>query len=237
MDALVWVFPVSSFFVLTLRVQLFIQSCVYFIRTGNPQEHCVAQSDLEWLDGAQQGDDEAFTHLVETYQKPVYNLCYRMMGDAGEAEDAAQETFWRAYQNLNRYDRSRPFPTWLLSIAAHYCIDQIRRKRLATLPLDILPEEDAPDPAAGPEKIYRQTEEQQQIRKLLDGLGTQDRAAVIMRYWYDFSDEEIAAALSLTVSAVKSRLHRARREMANSWLEGQNSSVLAESRKHESPAF
>lgn len=220
-----------------IQVQLLFNSCVYSIRTGNRQERFVANNDLEWLDRAQHGDSEAFTQLVETYQKPVFNLCYRMMGEEGDAEDAAQETFWRAYQNLSHYDRSRPFPTWLLSIAAHYCIDQIRRKRLATLPLDILPEEDAPDRSAGPEKIYHQTEEQKQIRKLLNCLGTQDRAAVIMRYWYDFSDEEIAASLSLTVSAVKSRLHRARKEMANSWLEVQNQSILAESRKHESPAF
>ena len=65
------------------------------------------------LQRALAGEDEAYAQVVEVYQTPVYNLCYRMLGESGEAEDAAQETFWRAYQALNRYDRERPFGTWL----------------------------------------------------------------------------------------------------------------------------
>ncbi len=61
-----------------------------------------------WILQAQQGNDEAFTRLVEHYQTPVFNLCYRMLGEPEAAEDAAQESFLRAYQNLSRYDRQRP---------------------------------------------------------------------------------------------------------------------------------
>ena len=104
----------------------------------------MSNTENEWLQAAIQGNDEAFTQLVETYQKPVYNLCYRMLGDPLEAEDAAQESFWRAYQALKRYDPQRSFITWLLSIAAHYCIDQQRRKRLPVVPVEILPEEAVP---------------------------------------------------------------------------------------------
>ena len=84
-------------------------------------------SDLqvEWLQQALDGNETAFANIVETFERPVYNLCYRMLGDPIDAEDAAQETFWRAYQALNRYDPKRPFPTWLLSIAAHYCIPNL----------------------------------------------------------------------------------------------------------------
>ena len=102
--------------------------------------------DREWIDKACQGDDEAFTKLVETYQNPVYNMCYRMLGEAGAAEDAAQETFWRAYQNLKRYDPQRSFITWILSIAAHYCIDQQRKRRLSLFELDEFPDFDLGDP-------------------------------------------------------------------------------------------
>lgn len=193
--------------------------------------------EVEWLQGALRGDDAAFTNIVETYQRPVYNLCYRMLGDAVEAEDAAQETFWRAYQNLKRYDPQRSFPTWLLSIAAHYCIDQQRKRRIPLLSMDLLPEEDAPDPAPNPERVVGELEETSQIRRLLTSLGPQDRAAVIMRYWYEFSEDEIARALSLSVSAVKSRLHRARKEMARNWKEKQVRNALPERRKHESPAI
>ena len=92
-----------------------------------------------WLQQAIQGDQDAFTYIVETYQRPVYNLCYRMLGDPQEAEDAAQETFWRAYQALRRYDQQRSFVTWLLSIAAHYCIDQQRKRRFPIIAFGYLP--------------------------------------------------------------------------------------------------
>lgn len=191
----------------------------------------------EWIQQALKGDEVAYTNIVDTYQRPVYNLCYRMLGDPIDAEDAAQETFWRAYQNLKRYDQARSFPTWLLSIAAHYCIDQQRKRRIPILSVDLLPEEDAPDPAPNPEKVVGQLEESSQMRRLLGKLGEQDRAAVIMRYWYEFSEEEIARSLALTVSAVKSRLHRARKELAQNWQETQTVNALPGRRKHESPAL
>ena len=192
--------------------------------------------EAEWLTKAIQGDQDAFANIVETFQRPVFNLCYRMLGEAQEAEDAAQETFWRAYQNLRRYDPARPFPTWLLSIAAHYCIDQQRKRRFNTIALDILPDEDVPDSAPNPEKVFNQLDEKGQLQKLLIKQGPQDRAAIILRYWYDFSEEEIARTLSLTVSAVKSRLFRARKELAQTW-EVQAAQNLPERRKHESPAI
>lgn len=192
--------------------------------------------DAAVLRQAIQGDEEAFTRIVETYQRPVFNLCYRMLGQAQEAEDAAQETFWRAYQHLRRYDQQRPFATWLLSIAAHYCIDQQRKRRLPTLALELMPDEDAPDPAPNPERVFAQLEEKGQLQSLLARLGPQDRAAIILRYWYEFSEEEIAKTLQLTVSAVKSRLHRARKELSLSW-ESQSTASLAERRKNESPAL
>jgi len=197
----------------------------------------VSELQVEWLQQAIRGDEAAFAEIVETYQRPVYNLCYRMLGDPIDAEDAAQETFWRAYQALNRYDQKRSFATWLLSIAAHYCIDQQRKRRVPILSVDLLPEEDAPDPAPNPEKVVSELEESSQMRKLLSKLGPQDRAAVVLRYWYEFSEEEIAQTLSLTVSAVKSRLHRARKELAQNWQTAQANSALPERRKHESPAI
>lgn len=175
--------------------------------------------ETRWLQTAIQGDDEAFGKLVEAYQTAVYNLCYRMLGDAYEAEDAAQETFLRAYGALKRYDSSRPFSTWLLSIAAHFCIDQIRRRRMVVLPFESLPYQDIPDQAPNPESVLSTGEDQQRVRSLLRTLNPTDRAIVIMFYWYDFSYDEIAEGLNLTVSAVKSRLHRARLGMARTWMD------------------
>ena len=195
------------------------------------------ESEQEWLQGAINGDDEAFTRLVETYQTPVYNLCYRMLGEATAAEDAAQETFWRAYQNLKRYDTSRPFITWLLSIAAHHCIDQQRKRRLPLLELDEFPDLDIADNnIPSPEKSFSSNQENNALHELINKLNPQDRATVILKYWYDCSEEEISQMLSLSVSAVKSRLHRSRRLLAE-MLSDNQALIVNERRTHESPAL
>jgi RNA polymerase sigma-70 factor (ECF subfamily) len=182
----------------------------------------VQDNESEWLVRAQNGDAEAFTLLVEAYQRPVFNLCYRMLGNAGDAEDAAQETFLRAYKGMRRYDLNRPFSTWILSIAAHYCIDQARRRRYPEISVEDLPVPDLPDHTQGIESSLSRKEEQKKVRALLETLEPTDRAAVVMYYWYDFSYQEISQALALTESAVKSRLHRARLAMAKEWMERQS---------------
>ncbi len=185
------------------------------------------ETELSWLTQAQNGDSQAFTYLVETYQRPVYNLCYRMLMNAEDAEDASQETFLRVYKALRRYDNSRSFSTWLLSIAAHYCIDQIRKRRYKVVSIEDLPLPDLPDKSQGIETRLSIKEEQQKIQTMLNILDPVDRAAVVMYYWYDFSYDEICQTLSLTNSAIKSRLHRARKAMANEWLKNQTQKKAA----------
>lgn len=197
--------------------------------------------DHAWVLQAQQGSDEAFTKLVEEHQTHVYNLCYRMLGEPESAEDAAQETFLRAYQNLHRYDRSRPFATWLLSIGAHYCIDQLRRRKFSVFSMDEERDDgtviEIADPASlDPEAESVKREDRDRLHLLLHDLDDTDRAAVIMRYWYDYSEIEIAESLRLTVSAVKSRLHRSRRALAGMWQDA-SPRTRTERRHHESPAF
>jgi RNA polymerase sigma-70 factor (ECF subfamily) len=190
---------------------------------------------------ARDGEEEAFARLVEHYQAAVHNLCYRMLGNLEAAEDASQETFLRVFRYLHRFDPQRPLSTWVLSIAAHYCIDRLRRERFRSVSLEAedqdgrtheLPDPSSPNPEA--EAVLR--EERQRVQSLLDQLDGVDRAAVVMRYWNDFSEAEIAQALHLTVSAVKSRLHRARRAMAARW-EGATATARRERRPNESPAI
>lgn len=130
------------------------------------------RGEAAWLERARRGDEQAFAELVEAYQVPVYNLCYRMMGNPAEAEDAAQESFWRAYRGMKRYDPSRKFSTWLLSIASHYCIDLLRKRRMKLVSLDDLqPWEEARDPTPGPESSLAHVEQAAELRVLLNGLG------------------------------------------------------------------
>lgn len=174
-------------------------------------------TEVEWIQQACEGDQAAFGQLVRAYQTPVYNLSYRMLGSASEAEEAAQETFLRVFTNLHRFDPNRRFKSWILSIASHYCIDRLRRRRITWLSLDSDTrspkwlESSSPNPEA--EVIRRQ--EHDRIQGMLSELSPVDRAAITLRYWYDCSYAEISDALDLTESAVKSRLHRARRKMAS----------------------
>ena len=171
--------------------------------------------EQDWLKAAIDGDNEAFSKLIMTYQTPVYNLCSRMLGNQQDAEDAAQETFWRAYQNMRKYDPDRSFITWILSIAAHYCIDQQRKKKLASVDFDALPEEIIPDYSqTSPEQALSLKQHNARLQELLNRLVPDDRAAIILRYWYAFSEQEIADSLHLSISAVKSRLFRSRKQIA-----------------------
>jgi len=197
----------------------------------------VPDLDRVWIEKACLGDDEAFTKLVETYQNPVYNMCYRMLGEGGAAEDAAQETFWRVYQNLKRYDSQRSLITWILSIAAHYCIDQQRKNRIQILELDEFPDFDLGDPSLPtPEHQIGSNEEDAALHNLINTLQPIDRATVILKYWYECSEEEISQMLNLSISAVKSRLHRARKLLAT-LITGNDLPPEKERRKNESPAL
>ncbi|GAB4543932.1 MAG: sigma-70 family RNA polymerase sigma factor [Anaerolineae bacterium] len=175
----------------------------------------MSDDEKVWIARALEGDDEAFSQLVEVYQRPVFNVCYRMLGEPAEAEDAAQETFIRAYTRLDSYDPGRKFSSWLLAIASHYCIDRLRRKRFGLVSWDDLPPwRWLPDSDPQPEEVALRHEAQRQVQELLNELPPDYKAAVILRYWYEFSYEEIAEALDASLPAIKSRLFRARQMMA-----------------------
>ncbi len=178
--------------------------------------------ELAWLEQASKGDKVAFGRLVEAYQTPVYNLAYRMLGNPGEAEEAAQEAFIRAFTRLESYDPSHKFSTWLLSITSNYCIDQLRKRRALLLSIDEpLPPHPAlhSDRAKGPEAQVMNSEQEEMVQSLLSELQADYRQAVILRYWYELSYEEIAEMMDTTVSAIKSRLFRARRQLAEVGIE------------------
>ena len=184
------------------------------------------EEEKVWIQRALAGDQDAFACLVEAYQTAVYNLAYRMLGNAAEAEDAAQEAFLKAYTRLNTYDPGRKFSSWLLSIASHYCIDRLRQRRFA-LSLDELPPWRWLSSSSRPEEIVIRSEERGEVRHLLDQLPPHYRAAVILRYWHDLSYREIAEATETTESAVKSTLHRARRMLAQGTVADQNKQVVS----------
>jgi RNA polymerase sigma-70 factor (ECF subfamily) len=174
-----------------------------------------ALSDVELVELVLAGEQDAFEVLVERYKDAVQNLAYRMLGNVSEAEDVTQEVFVRAYTQLATYKPAHKFSTWLLSIASHLAIDQLRRRRFLALPLEDVPFlEWIADHGTGPEQSALQGEQQDEIQAYLQRLPGKYRAVILLRYWYDLSYEEIATALHLTPALVKARLHRARELLA-----------------------
>lgn len=198
----------------------------------------MSDNETVWIEKAIDGDENAFGFLVDRYQKPVFSLCYRMLGNSDDAEDAAQESFIRAYLHLKDFDRNRSFATWLLSIASHHCIDRVRKKQLPVVPMEALPEETLPDRTVlNPEAQVRAAERDLLVQNLIMTLQPLDRAAITMRYWHGSSDAEIAETLNLTVSAVKSRLYRSRQALADLWQTMDKNPLPSERKPHESPAL
>ncbi len=174
-----------------------------------------AMSDAALVELVLADDQDAFTVLVERYKDAVQNLAYRMLSNAAEAEDVTQETFVRAYTQLATYKPAHKFSTWLLSIASHLAIDQLRRRRFLALPLEDVPFLDwVVDVGTSPEQSALEGEQQDEVQTYLQRLPGKYRAVIVLRYWYDFSYEEIARTLNLTPALVKARLHRARELLA-----------------------
>ena len=169
--------------------------------------------EIGWVDQALRSDRAAFGQLMHRYAGAVYNLAYRMLGSAEDAEDASQEIFLRAYTRLASFDRQRRFSTWLLSVGSNYCIDRLRRRRFSWLTLD-----DAafalPSKERSPERIALDHEQQAIVQQALQQLPENYRMVTVLRYWSDLSYEEIAKVTGLPESTIKTRLYRARHMLA-----------------------
>ena len=161
---------------------------------------------------AREGDHAAFGELVERYQGAVYGLAYRMLGRRDEAEDAAQEVFYKLYRQLARYDPERLFSTWTLAIATNHCIDQLRRRRLRLVPLEETASA-ARDVAPGPEALAIGRDGDERLVRLLGELPERYRTVLVLRYWHDLAVGEIATTLGIPEGTVKTQLHRARRAL------------------------
>jgi len=166
-------------------------------------------TELEWIARAQAGDRQAFSGLVYHYRESVINVVYRMCGDANLAEDAAQEAFIRAWQNLPRYKPRSSFRNWLYRIATNIALDALRRERETT---DI---EDVPLAASSidPEAAAERNERVDQVRQAVLALAPASRVVLILREYEDLSYKEIAETLDIPVGTVMSRLNYARTQL------------------------
>lgn len=160
------------------------------------------------------GDRDAFRVLVERHGASVFRLAYRMTGNELDAEDIVQETFLRAYRQLNKYESRSSFGTWLYRIAANCSLDLMRsRKSQRTLQG---PEEERagamaqiPSQDPGPDRVVYSGQVQEKVESTLAELSQRERSAFVLRHYEGFSIEEIGGMLGIGASAAKHSIFRA----------------------------
>jgi RNA polymerase sigma-70 factor (ECF subfamily) len=175
-----------------------------------------AQHDLKVIHRALHGDSKAYAELLDRYRDSVYYVMLRMVNNPSDAEDLTIEAFGKAFHNLSKYVPSHAFSTWLFRIATNNCIDFMRRKSQSPRPFNQEEgEEDemeatvAADTRA-PDDMMIDRETAASLNRIVKSLKPRYRRLIELRYFEDYSYEQIAAELSLPIGTVKARLFRAK---------------------------
>ena len=169
-----------------------------------------APTDRDLILRARRGDTEAYGELVTRYQTSVFNVCYRILHERGEAEDLTQESFMRAYDRLSTFDIQREFGPWVRRVAANLCLNHLESQKRS---VELKDEKDA-DESQRPEAMVEVHERSEQIRRALVSLPARYRLVIELRHYQEMSYDEIAAELNIPLSDVKSHLFRARKFLA-----------------------
>ncbi len=170
------------------------------------------------------GDRRAFETLYDRYSAVIFGMALRMLGDRGAAEEAVQEIFWRVWQRLGSFDRSRAFAPWLFGIAHNYCIDELRRRKVR--PQSVYEDDehpilsDIPDESdVGDAAIV--AEQQRTVRAAIEQLPDEQRQALVLAYYGGLTQQEIATRLGNPLGTVKTRMRLGLQKL-RALLEGQS---------------
>ena len=174
------------------------------------------------VERARSGDSDAFRLLVEQHSRAVFRLAFRMTGNEQDAEDVVQETFLRAYRQLDKYEARSSFSTWLYRIASNYSLDLIRmrkrhedkRERGKAEERDIL--QTLPVTTPGPDRIVYSSQVQERVNEALNELSPQERTAFVLRHFEGLSIDEIGEALGTGTNATKHSIFRAVQKLRKS---------------------
>jgi len=166
------------------------------------------------------GDVNAYEYLVKAYEKNVYNLALRMVGNSEDAYDMSQEAFIKAYNSLHSFRGDSKFSVWLYRIVSNVCLDYLRaRNRKATVSLSVENDDgedvelDIADEASSPQALLDRSLTRDAVRRGLQALPPDHREILLLREIQGLSYEEIADTLELEVGTVKSRIFRARKKL------------------------
>ncbi|MGD2033630.1 MAG: sigma-70 family RNA polymerase sigma factor [Bacteroidales bacterium] len=180
-----------------------------------------AQRDFVLVQQATQGDQKAYAELMGRYRDAIYYMLLKMVNNASDAEDLTIEAFGKAFKNIQQYTPNYAFSTWLFKIATNNCIDFIRKKKATTVSLDQNDEdtEKAPQdlqaPILDPEESMIKSQKQVMMREIVSKLKPRYRKLIELRYFKEYSYEEIAEELELPIGTVKAQLFRARELLFN----------------------
>lgn len=180
--------------------------------------------DRDLVVRALEGSESAYRELLERFRRPVFSVIYRMVGDREVAEDLAQESFVKAFNNLDSYNPSYRFSSWLFKIANNHSIDYLRRARLQTVSIHGSPHASDPQREEGTRIVLEasgETPEQEvlalelgsEIEAAISQLRAEYRTVVILRHVENRPYEEIAEIMEVPIGTVKTFLHRARTEL------------------------
>jgi len=175
------------------------------------------RDDLDLINSFKNGEETAFEGLVFKYQDRIYNLCRHMLGEPHDADDAAQETFIKAYKNLKAFRPEASVYTWLYRIAVNTCIDHKRRPFFESLFKRSSEGEDfvleRPSDSPSPERLYESKQTGVAIQLALKKLSDKLRTVIVLKEIGGLSYEEISDVLDVSIGTVKSRISRAREEL------------------------
>ena len=180
----------------------------------------IVAEDRELVDRVLEGDNTAFEYLFNIYRDAILRLFVQRMGGAYDADDLLQETFIKVYINIHRYSADYTFGQWVYTIARNTFIDFVRRRQ-DDLSIDdrfYAPASSAPTP----EESVINLQQRSQIEQYLDRLAPRYRQLILMRFFEEYSYEEIAAKLALPLGTVKTQIHRAREQMCRLIAAGEN---------------
>ena len=190
----------------------------------NPKLTDKAMRDYQLVQAAiSDGDQRAYAALMNNYRDSLYFMLLKMTNNASDADDLTIEAFGKAFKKLEQYTPDYAFSTWLFKIASNNCIDFMRKKKKRTFSMDSSPDGEEgnelanylPSDGLDPEEKAMKKEKMALMREVVEKLKPHYRQLIELRYFKEYSYEEIAAELNLPLGTVKAQLFRAREFISN----------------------
>jgi RNA polymerase sigma-70 factor (ECF subfamily) len=175
-----------------------------------------AIADFALVEEAKKGSEKAFESLMNRYRDSIYSMLLKMTNNSSDAEDLTIEAFSKAFRNIDSYTPKFAFSTWLFKIATNNCIDFMRRNQMSPIPYDRLNDNldnialtlqsDLPDP----EELLINRQRIEAMKDIINRLKPRYKKLIQLRYYKEYSYEEMAAELKIPIGSVKAELYRAK---------------------------